>query len=212
MNNCLTVKSINLQFDNKLIFKNISFTASAGTITVLKGKNGSGKTSLLRCLCDIENHNNFPPDNILYNNIPVYKQKNKIPYIFGYLMQEPDKQICFPFIEEELFFGAENLNKNTDIINQDYDFLTELFPFLKRTDIETNALSFGQKKMLLFSGMVLKAPYIFLLDEPSVGLSDNFKNNLYNILKLLLQKGKIIIIAEHNDYFDGIANGCIHLS
>ena len=84
-------------------------------------------------------------------------------------------------------------------------------PFLKETEIETNALSFGQKKLLLFAGMILKDPDVYLLDEPSVGLSDDFRAIFKDLVMMLQKRGKIIVIAEHNAYFDDVSDGVICL-
>jgi energy-coupling factor transport system ATP-binding protein len=127
-------------------------------------------------------------------------------------MQEPDKQLCFPYLEEELFFGAENMQREIADFNRDYELLTEMFPILKQTETETNALSFGEKKVLLLAGMILKDPDIFLLDEPGAGLSDDYRVRFAELIGMLKERGKIVIIAEHETYFDGLAGQVVFLT
>jgi energy-coupling factor transporter ATP-binding protein EcfA2 len=227
----LIVNELTLKFANKVIFEKVSFIGQSGQITMIKGKNGSGKTSLLQCLCSvIPKH--FPAtmtgeitvtplSEEGYGGSCTTSQSRDTIYgvstedrstLFGDLMQEPDKQLCFPYLEEELLFGAENLQRNFADFQADYAYLLKLFPFLQKADAETNALSFGQKKALLLAGMILKDPDIFLLDEPSAGLSEDFREKFTELITMLKNKGKIIIIAEHDCYFDTIADQCVFLA
>ena len=211
----LTVDNLSLKFQDSYVFKDVSFACQSGSITLLKGKNGSGKTSLLQCICSVipKHFEAIVEGEIslkLTNENHPWSTVN-YPFYFSYLMQEPDKQLCFPFIEEELFFGAENLKRDINDFNRDYEMLTNMFPILTQNDIETNALSFGQKKVLLFSAMILKDPIVFLLDEPSAGLSEDFRVKFTELLLFLKNKGKIVIIAEHEDFFDEIADGSMCL-
>jgi ABC-type transport system involved in cytochrome c biogenesis ATPase subunit len=94
----ITVKNLSLTIENKLIFSGINAVFSSGNIYVIKGINGSGKTSLLRCICGV-----IPKhfDGNIQGSIEMLTTIN-----YGYLMQEPEMQICFVFIEEELFFSV----------------------------------------------------------------------------------------------------------
>jgi len=201
----LKINNLSLRFQDTYIFQDVNLTCPCGSITIIKGKNGSGKTCLLQCICSvIPKHFGGTVEGEIAVNYPL----SPIPYLlsYGYLMQEPDKQLCFPFIEEELFFGAENLKRDPDDLKIDYEMLVEMFPILQKTDIETSDLSFGQKKVLLFSGMILKDPLVFLLDEPCAGLSDDYRKKFTDLILFLKNKGKIVIIAEHESFFDEIAD------
>ncbi|MCL2064806.1 MAG: ATP-binding cassette domain-containing protein [Candidatus Cloacimonetes bacterium] len=202
----LLINNLSLKFENNIIFKDVNLNCSSGSITIIKGKNGSGKTCLLQCICSV-----IPKHfaGIVEGEIALENSKTHSPSYFGYLMQDPDKQLCFPFIEEELFFGAENLKRDIDDFNTDYEMLLEMFPVLKQEDIETSELSFGQKKILLFSAMILKNPLIFLLDEPSAGLSEDYRMKFVDLILSLKKKGKILIIAEHETFFDNIGDATI---
>jgi len=191
-----------------------------GFIVVIKGKNGSGKTCLLQCISGmIPRHiKGELSGTILFTRdgteVMIYPYKDPLkvhPNFFSFLMQEPNKQICFPYIEEELLFGAENLQRNFSDVKLEYEMLLDCFPFLKSKGKETSSLSFGQKKMLLFSAMVLKDPDIFLLDEFGVGISEDFKKIIKNILLRLKSKGKIIFITEHESFFDEDTDRILYL-
>jgi energy-coupling factor transporter ATP-binding protein EcfA2 len=207
------VKSLGLMFGDVCVFRDVSFISESGSLTVIKGKNGAGKTCLLQCLCYV-----IPKhfDGVVIGGVELVLETHVrvdriMPKHFGYLMQEPDKQLCFPFIEEELFFGAENVGRDVAEFNKDYELLTEMFPLLKWENIETNALSFGQKKVLLFSSLILKNPDVYLLDEPVAGLSDDYRERFMELIAMLRSRGKIVIVAEHSDYFDAVCDGVVFL-
>ena len=214
------VKSLGLMFGDVCVFRDVNFISESGNLTVIKGKNGAGKTCLLQCLCYV-----IPKhfDGVVIGGVELVLKSHlddwkstlqvdrMLPKHFGYLMQEPDKQLCFPFIEEELFFGAENVGRDLAEFNKDYEMLIEMFPLLKWDNIETNALSFGQKKVLLFSSLILKNPDVYLLDEPVAGLSDDYRERFMELIALLRTRGKIVIVAEHSDYFDAVCDGVVFL-
>jgi energy-coupling factor transporter ATP-binding protein EcfA2 len=197
----IIIKNLSLRFNDREIFYDVNARFTSGEVNQIKGANGSGKTSLLRCICGaIPTH--FPGElsgEIIYPNGDKPK-----PYEFGFLMQEPEKQICFPYINEELCWGAENLHRNRVAFQQDFEMITELFPILKKTEIETHSLSFGEKKALLFAGIILRDPPYILLDEPTAGLSTDYRAKFKTLIDILVHKDKIIIIAEHENYYDDI--------
>ena len=216
----LTIENLSLKFAETSIFCNINLSCEAGNIIIIKGKNGSGKTSFLQSICSVI------PLHIkgeLCGKITLHKNEHNInifpaedtpmiyPEHFGYLMQESDKQLCFPYIEEELFFGAENMKRDYESCLDNYDVLIDMFPFLQENEQETSTLSFGQKKILLFSALILKNPDIYLLDEPSAGLSNDFRENFASLILALKNKGKIIILAEHDPFFDEYADEVVSL-
>jgi len=208
------VKSLGLKFGDVCLFNDVSFSCESGSLTVIKGKNGAGKTCLLQCLCHVipKHFSGVVEGKVELSTSDGAMTVDRIlPRHFGYLMQEPDKQLCFPFIEEELFFGAENVGRDVAEFNKDYELLIEMFPLLKWDNIETNALSFGQKKVLLFSSLILKNPDVYLLDEPVAGLSDDFRERFTELIAMLRERGKIVIVAEHSDYFDSVCDDVLYV-
>ena len=215
------VKSLGLKFRDDYVFRDVSVKCDGGSLTVIKGRNGAGKTCLLQCLCYVIPKHIFGvvegAIELIFES-PLGDLKSPLqvdrilPQHFGYLMQEPDKQLCFPFIEEELFFGAENVGRDVVDFNEDYELLVEMFPLLKWDSIETNALSFGQKKVLLFSSLILKNPDVYLLDEPIAGLSVDYREKFMELIAILRKRGKILIVAEHSDYFDSISDYIVSLA
>ncbi|MCK9331058.1 MAG: ABC transporter ATP-binding protein [Candidatus Cloacimonetes bacterium] len=212
----LSINHLSLTYlsNKQTTINNLNFKIHTGQLAIIKGDNGKGKTSLLQILCGaIPNYiKGHLTGDIIYNNTKLtYNSLVDASHIFGYMMQDPEKQICFPFLEEELFFGAENLERNKEEFFKDFNLLIDLFPFLKNTNQETNSLSFGQKKILIFASLILKDPVIFLLDEPGAGLSEDNREKFILLVNNLKNKSKIILITEHHNIFDKYANLTITL-
>lgn len=209
----MSLKAVNLSVRFKKndyhTFKDINFDISNGRLMLVKGGNGKGKTTLLNTICGAV-PTYFPAEvsgEISHNNKSIMnKNLPEKAHIFSLLMQDPDKQICFPYIEEELFFGAENLIRDYDEVLKDYKMLTDLFPFLDDSEKETSSLSFGQKKILLIASLVIKDSEVYLFDEPGAGISEDFRQKTLQIINYLKGKSKIVIIAEHDSLFDNYAD------
>jgi len=197
----IVLSSLGLSFGEKTIFSGISAEIKEGSITLVKGCNGAGKTCLLYCLCGVI------PKHFAGTVTGVITQENSS---YALLMQEPDKQICFPFIEEELFFGAENTGRDREGFFTDLQRLCKMFP-MNVPNIYTDDLSFGEKKVLLFCGMILRDADVYLLDEPFAGLSADYRLGFCDEILALKGKGKTVIIAEHTDTIDNLCDQVICL-
>jgi len=206
--------SFRYNFDSKWIFQNYNFEADNGKIVAINGDSGSGKTTLLNIICGVIPKmikGDFSGD-ITYNktDLSTLTLPQTAPLI-SLLMQEPDNQLFFPTVEQELAFGPENLQIEPDEIRKQIDkILTEL-QIINLRNKETHNLSFGQKKLVTFASILTLDPQVFLLDELSAGLSNEYITNIKKILKNLAAKGKIIFLTDHADDFDDISDEMINI-
>jgi energy-coupling factor transport system ATP-binding protein len=196
------------------LFKNFNFLTEKGSIIAISGPSGSGKTTLLNIICgvipkmikgDFLGEVRFDDKLISEFSLPQIA-----PYI-SLLMQEPDNQLFFPTVEQELAFGPENLNIQPEEIQSRIDNVLNDLGIEKLRHEETNTLSFGQKKLVTFASLLTLSPQVFLLDELSAGLSEHHLTEVLDILKKLRCEGKIIIIADHNPAILQLADQQINL-
>ncbi|MCF7794499.1 MAG: energy-coupling factor ABC transporter ATP-binding protein [Candidatus Cloacimonetes bacterium] len=206
--------SFRYQHAEKPIIEDFTFLARPGEIIAIKGDSGSGKTTLLNIICGVIPKmikGNFSGQ-VLWNNQDIDKltMPETAPHI-SLLLQEPDNQLFFPTVEQELAFGPENMKISANDIHQRItETLCKLgIPHLKNED--TNTLSFGQKKLVTFASILTLSPSIFLLDEISAGLSEKHLEKVINIIKELSKKEKIIILADHHSQIMENADRIIEL-
>ncbi len=159
---------------SKPLFRNFSFTAEAGETVLVKGVSGSGKTSFLNILCGVIPKvikGNFS-GSVEIDDLDL--ESLSLPQIAPHvslLMQDPDLQLFFPTVEQEIAFGPENLKIDPDEIKQR---ITNSLKMLKiehlRSKVTAN-LSFGEKKLVALASLLTLDPDILLLDEPAAGIS-----------------------------------------
>tara|TARA_B100000029_G_scaffold316368_1_gene308773 strand:- start:14521 stop:15126 length:606 start_codon:yes stop_codon:yes gene_type:complete len=186
------IKNISCIRGNKLLFKNINFKLNNKDLLVIKGSNGSGKTSLLKVLSGL-----IKP---LSGNI-IIKEKNinKI------------KDEYFKYIE---YIGHENAIKSSLTVKENLDFYLKIkknlskknldkaikiFDLKKILDIRAEHLSSGEKRRVSLSKLILSNNKIWFLDEPTTGLDKKNFSNFLKILKKHLNSNGLAIIATHDD-------------
>ncbi len=212
----LQINKLNFRYENsgKRLFQDFSFSIRKGEVIAVRGSSGSGKTTLLHIICGV-----IPKmikgdfsGQILWNNqniadLTLPQTATQI----SLLLQEPDNQLFFPTVEQELAFGAENLKMEPNVID---DKITQILNELQISHLrfaETNTLSFGQKKLVTFASLLTLSPQVYLLDELSAGLSEKHLLAVQNILKKLAEEGKIVILADHNPTLLDLARRSIRL-
>lgn len=174
----IKLKSIYKDIKGKNILSDITYNFEKGKIYLLKGPNGSGKTMLLRLLCDL-----IHPTN---GNI------EKPKYSYGIIIENST------FIENEtarsnLKFLA-SIQKKIDMKQIEY-YLSKV-NLTDSADIKVKKYSLGMKQRLAICQAIMEDPDVLLLDEPFNALDDYNFMEIINYLKSV-KKDKIIIIAAH---------------
>ena len=133
----------------------------------LIGNNGAGKTSLLRLLCGLE-----APDqgSIHIDGLDIHQREGRMKRSqrIGMMFQNPDDQIIFPTVEEELALGLPGLKK-LEALQKAREFLAQrgLSDWAQRA---ISALSQGQRQHVCWLTLLLAGPATLLLDEPYASL------------------------------------------
>jgi len=151
----------------KEALKGVSFSVAPGECVGLVGRNGSGKSTMAKCICGF-----IRPDSgkVFLNgmdlaDLSIMERADKI----GYVMQNPNQMISFPMIYEEIAFGLKTREApQAEEKERVYEILKVcgLFPF---RNWPVNALSYGQKKRLTIASILVLKPSIMILDEPTAG-------------------------------------------
>ena len=212
----LEIKNLSFRYteQSNWLFQDFNFTAEKGEIVVISGDSGSGKTTLLNIICgvipkmikgDFSGEINLDDTAMKDLNLP------QTAPLISLLMQEPDKQLFFPTVEQELAFGPENLQiPAAEIQNRINETLIKLQIEPLRFK-ETHTLSFGQKKIVTFASLLTLSPRVFLLDEITVGLSAAYSEIIKNILQELKADGKTIFLTDHSGELMELADKLITL-
>lgn len=187
--NEIVINEISKTINRKKVLKQVSLTLRGGHIYGLEGRNGSGKTMLLRAICGLI----FPDEGtILIDSKQLHKDISFSPS-------------CGVIIEHtELLPGLtafENLKmlskiKNTATDEQIRDTL-RLVGLESDSRLKVKAYSLGMKQRLSIAQALFEDPKILLLDEPMNALDENGASVVRELLRLERDKGKLIVIASH---------------
>lgn len=182
---------VSLSRGNGKLFSELSLQLGEHRIGLV-GNNGSGKSSLLRLINGL-----ILPDagavNLYGKNTRIDRQT--LPDIAGFLFQNPDHQIMFPTVVEEIAFGLRERGKNAKDATRLATALLESYGHGDWADRPVHQLSDGQKQLVCILAVTITNPQILLLDEPFSSLDLPTRFDLMSRLESLPQQ---IVMASHD--------------
>ena len=179
----------------------ISFALRPGTITIMAGADGAGKSTVLKIILGLVKKD---AGEIYLDGRPVGKHFDRITKITGYM---PERFSLYTdlSVEENLNFYSDihqvPRRRREEMKNRLLD-KTGMLPFKKR---RAGALSGGMKQKLALSSILLAFPDIIVLDEPTTGVDPLSRIEFFNIIQELKEEGKTIIMAT--PYLDEAEKG-----
>ncbi len=187
MKNILEVKKVSKFFGKNQILENVELTMQQGQIVGIIGRNGSGKTVLLKIMCGL-----YLPTSgeVLLNGSPIDIEKlnQKLGILFDY-----------EFLDYETGFNnlkiLANLTKKVKI--QEIYKVLELVGLDPDNKTKYKNYSTGMKQRLKFAQILLFPADIFILDEPFNGIDKETVSLFRNIILSLKEEGKSILITSH---------------
>ncbi len=193
-------KQISLHYKNKKnILNNMNFKIQQNRITIFLGHSGSGKTSLLKCISNIEN--NFY-GKILLNKISVYKMNNilRANYI-GFVSQSFNLFPHFNVLNNCIYPQITVLKKHLLQAKIKTVKILKKLNIINLSQYKIHQLSGGQQQKVAIARSLCMNTEILLLDEPTSALDPHSTIEISYLLKYLKTKGVTIILSTHNINF-----------
>ena len=192
----LEVKDLQVYYGVIQALKGISFHVEQGEVIALIGANGAGKTTTLQTLTGI-----IPAKagSIIYEG----KNLTKIPahkIVEMGMAHVPEGRRVFAdmSVYENLLMGAYT-RKDKNEIAETLKKVYERFPRLEeRKNQLAGTLSGGEQQMLAMGRALMSHPKIILMDEPSMGLSPIFVNEIFDIIQEVSKSGTTVLLVEQN--------------
>lgn len=213
----LQITGLGLRFPEAqtAIWEELSFTADEGNILAVTGANASGKTCLIHALCGIIPHSISAElaGNISWGSTDL--RKPPLCEIYRYMsvaLGDAGAQMMFPTCELELAFALENKGLPAAEIRRRIDAAAAYFGFTSILQQDSQGLSGGEQRLLLFAICQAMQNPILLFDEPETGLSLSSMALLKRWLQELKAEGRIVVIATHNQELIDLADLEIKLS
>lgn len=192
----LDVRNLTVYYDTVLALDDISLNISEGEIVAMIGPNGAGKSTALKAICGLVKPKSgevlFQGENI--NGKQPYQLVEK-----GLcLVPEGRRVFASMSVLENLEMGSYT-RSNKKTLQEYIDKVFSIFPLLKeRQRQRAGTLSSGEQQMLAIGRALMLKPKLLLLDEPSLGLSPNYVNTVFEKIKEINKDGTTILLVEQN--------------
>ena len=192
MENILEIRDIHTFIGQYNILAGVSLTVPKGSISVLLGRNGAGKTTILKSIIGLAppNKGQILLDGVEIQGMPAFEVAN---LGIGFV---PDYRAIFSDLSV-----AENLKiaeRGKDDLARKEEFIFGLFPDLKRLiDLQGNHLSGGQQQMLAIARALVPDNQLLLIDEPSEGLAPVIIEDLMDAIRQLSGETTVLLVEQN---------------
>lgn len=192
----LEIKDLEVYYGVIQAIKGVSFEVNEGEVIALIGANGAGKTTILHTITGL-----LSPQKgeVLFKGTDISKIKSHKIVSMG-MAHVPEGRRVFSQLTvlQNLRMGAYT-RKDKNEIEDTLKNIYKRFPRLEeRQNQIAGTLSGGEQQMLAMGRALMSHPQIILMDEPSMGLSPIFVNEIFDIIKEVSESGTTVLLVEQN--------------
>ncbi|MCG2621222.1 ABC transporter ATP-binding protein [Arthrobacter sp. I2-34] len=208
----LEVSSIAGGYGDITVVRDVSFTASAGRITAILGRNGAGKTTSLRMVSGL---NPISAGSIRLGGKDVGRLAPHARTAKGIAYVQEGKRIFRQrSVQENLMLGSYPLRIPRSQVMKKVEEAFDRFPALaKKRDVAAGLLSGGQQQMLAIAQALAPGPKVLMLDEPTTGLAPAIVGELFDLITRLRDEGLAVVLVEQAvDFCLSIADEAVVLN
>jgi urea transport system ATP-binding protein len=193
----LSVEAVDLYYGASHALRRVSLTAQKGEVTCILGRNGVGKTSLLRAICGLQpiRSGRISWEDCLLNGLPPHERAR------AGLALVPQGREIFPRLTvlENLTTGFAPLPRGERDLP---DEIFALFPVLKEMLHRRGGdLSGGQQQQLAIARALVTRPRLLILDEPTEGIQPSIIKQIERVIRALAERGDMAVLLVEQ-YFE----------
>ena len=199
----LKIDNLNQAYGGSHILRGLSFEVKTGEVTTLLGRNGVGKTTLLKSLMGLvkTKSGSITFDGKDITNLPPHE---RVKAGIGYV---PQGREIFPrlTVEENLLMGLATLPGSSKIPERIFD----MFPVLKQMMHRRGGdLSGGQQQQLAIGRALAMGPKLLILDEPTEGIQPSIIKDIERAIRTLAATGEmaILLVEQYYDFAEALAD------
>ena len=205
----LVIRSLNQYYGGSHTLRDVSFDIPAGACTALLGRNGVGKTTLLKCLMGLlkVHSGTLTFDS---RNITALAPFQRAQLGIGYV---PQGREIFPrlTVEENLLMGLATRSSKQSIPPH----IFEMFPVLREMLHRRGGdLSGGQQQQLAIARALVWQPKLLILDEPTEGIQPSIIKDIERVISALAKQGEmaILLVEQYYDFARSLADHYLVMS
>ncbi len=192
----LEIKDLEVFYGMIQAIKGVSFEVNEGEVIALIGANGAGKTTILHTITGLLDARG---GSVVFDGTDITKVPAHRIVSMG-MAHVPEGRRVFANLSvyQNLKMGAYT-RKDKQEIEDTLNMVYDRFPRLKeRQNQMAGTLSGGEQQMLAMGRALMSRPRIILMDEPSMGLSPIFVNEIFDIIKEVSASGTTVLLVEQN--------------
>ena len=186
----ISIENLNKQFKNQLVLNNINVKFSNGHIYGIIGRNGSGKTVLLKCICGFLK----PTTGVISVNHKIVGKDIDFPENLGFIIETPGFLLNYS--------GYKNLKYLASIREKiDSNEVKESMSLVGLDSADKKHVgkySMGMRQRLGIAQAIMEKPDILVLDEPMNALDKNGVEEMRRLFLKMKSEGKLILLTSHN--------------
>lgn len=189
----IEIQNLKKYFEKTRAVDDVSFSFTSGQIIGFVGPNGAGKTTTMRIMATMEEPTG---GDVLVNGVSVVEEPEKARQLVGYV---PDSLFGHTDIavHEYLDFFARAYGLKGQHRRQVVESVQEFTNLLGIREKMIDSLSKGMKQRVTLARALLHDPMVLIMDEPAAGLDPRARIELRELVKVLSQQGKAILISSH---------------
>ena len=186
----ISIENLNKQFKNQLVLNNINVKFSNGHIYGIIGRNGSGKTVLLKCICGFLK----PTTGVISVNHKIVGKDIDFPENLGFIIETPGFLLNYSGYKNLKYFASIREKIDSNEIKESMSLVG-----LDSADKKhVGKYSMGMRQRLGIAQAIMEKPDILVLDEPMNALDKNGVEEMRRLFLKMKSEGKLILLTSHN--------------
>ncbi|MDA3837916.1 MAG: ABC transporter ATP-binding protein [Candidatus Delongbacteria bacterium] len=199
MTKVITVDNLVKKYKDFYALDDISFSVNKGEILGFLGPNGAGKTTTIKSILTLLE---YEEGKICINGLEVKKNKNKILSDIGAVLEGARNIYWHLSPEENINYFAGIMGLSPRKIKEEKDYLLKKLKLWDVKDKQVREFSKGMQQKTAIAASIIHKPTILLLDEPTLGLDVETKNDIREwIISMSRDENKTILITSHDMSF-----------
>lgn len=186
----ISIENLNKQFKNQLVLNNINMKFSNGHIYGIIGRNGSGKTVLLKCICGFLK----PTTGVISVNHKIVGKDIDFPENLGFIIETPGFLLNYSGYKNLKYLASIRKKIDSNEIKDSMSLVGLDFADKKHV----GKYSLGMRQRLGIAQAIMEKPDILVLDEPMNALDKNGVEEMRRLFLKMKSEGKLILLTSHN--------------
>lgn len=205
----ISIKKISKKYNNKYVFRNISFDINDNEKLLIIGPSGCGKTTLIRCLNGLNkvNSGNIFLNGVKISNIDDVVLKSKVGMVFQNYNLFPHLSVRENVSLAPKLLKMGNEKEIDDLVKR---LLSEV-NIINKIDSYPSKLSGGEKQRVAIARTLATKPEVILLDEPTSALDPATINDFISLLNELSKTTTIVVVSHEMDLIKSFADKVLFL-